>query len=424
MKTILKLLVLAAVLGGAAAAAYNPVREYWKKRSQPDWRLAAVERGDIVTVVNSTGTVKPVLSVQVGSFVSGPITDVHVDFNERVERNQLLANVDPRLFQANVDRDQATLATRLADVSRAEAQLKQAENDWLRAQALFQESPEFISASEMDQYRFNFKSLEAQLALAQASVDQARASLKNSEQNLEYCEIHSPVAGIVIDRMIDPGQTLAASFQTPVLFIVAPNMEQKMHVYAAVDEADIGYIRAAQREQRPVRFTVDAYPDDLFEGRIEEVRFSSTTNQNVVTYPVVVSAPNPDLKLLPGMTASLSFEIDQRKDVMKVPNSALRFYPESKHVHPDDRKLLDGATLDQPEQQDEQFGEAEMSAMDKAAARRERSRRHVWVADGEFLRAVEVVVGASDSKFTELLTGKLSLGQQLVIGIKPKAAGF
>ena len=155
-----------------------------------------------------------------------------------------------------------------------------------------------------------------------------RPTSSTSEANLDYTEIRSPVDGIVIDRKIDPGQTVAATFQTPELFIVAPDMRKEMHVFASVDEADIGLIRDAQESGQPVRFTVDAYPDDLFEGKIFQIRKSSTTTQNVVTYPVVVSAPNPDLKLLPGMTASISFQVARdATNVLRIPNAALRFYP-------------------------------------------------------------------------------------------------
>src|SRR5262249_52037125 len=150
-----------------------------------------------------------------------------------------------------------------------------------------------------------------------------------SQAQLRYTNIKAPVDGIIINRKIDPGQTLAAQFQAPELFVVAPDMRTKMYVHASVDEADIGLIHEAQRKDLPVTFTVDAYPDDLFEGMIEEIRLSSTTTQNVVTYPVIVAAPNPDLKLLPGMTASISFEVNRRADIIKIPNSALRYFPQA-----------------------------------------------------------------------------------------------
>jgi HlyD family secretion protein len=185
-----------------------------------------------------------------------------------------------------------------------------------------------------------------------------------------------------------------------------------------VDEADIGLIRAAQQAGQPVHFTVDAYPDDLFEGKIFEIRKNSTTTQNVVTYPVVVSAPNPELKLLPGMTASISFQVGEVKNVLRIPNAALRFYPQREQVRKDDRKLLEGGpTTGTPEEDQENTSR---SAEEKAETRRNRNRRHVWVKDGEFLRAVEVFTGLSDSKFTELVSGEIKLADQLVTGIQPK----
>src|SRR5262249_37056318 len=203
---------------------------------------------------------------------------------------------------------------------------------------------------------------------------------------LEYTEIRSPVDGIIINRKIDQGQTLAAQFQTPELFIVAPDMRTKMHILASVDEADIGAIREGQRRGLPVRFTVDAYADDLFEGTIFQIRMSSTTTQNVVTYPVVVATPNPELKLLPGMTASLSFQIADTQDTLRIPNAALRFYPQREQVRPEDRKLLEGVERDSKEDADS--ASIRRSAEEKAEARRHRNHRHVWVVDGDFLKAV------------------------------------
>jgi HlyD family secretion protein len=180
-----------------------------------------------------------------------------------------------------------------------------------------------------------------------------------------------------------------------------------------VDETDIGLIREAEKQDLPVVFTVDAYPNDLFEGEIEEVRFSATTTQNVVTYPVIVSAPNPELKLLPGMTASISFQVDERKDTLKIPNTALRFYPDAQHVREQDRELLEGVR-DLDDEEEERSDDFVMSAVERVEARRKRNRRHVWVTDGEFLKAIEIEVGLSDNRFSELVSGELKEGQELV----------
>jgi HlyD family secretion protein len=420
-KLILTVLALG-LLGAIGIAGFQPAQTYWKKRNRPVWKTAEVSRGDITAVVNATGTIKPVLSVRVGSFVSGPIIELKVDFNQEVLEGDLLARIDPRIYMASVQRDRAALASREADVERIKASLQLARNNESRAGALKEENADFVSQAELDQVRFARMELEAQLKLADAAVLQARANLDNSETQLAYTEIRAPVSGVVIDRKIDPGQTLAAQFQTPELFVVAPDMRKKMHVYASVDEADIGLIRRAQEQERLVRFTVDAYPDELFEGMIDEIRFSSTETQNVVTYPVIVAAANHDLKLLPGMTAGLSFEVDERAQILKIPNAALRFYPDTQHVRESDRKLLEG---DDWEEESADQTERTMSAHEKAEARRNRNRRHVWVDDGEALRAVEVDVGLSDSRFTELVKGNLKERDKLVIGVEPpKAWGF
>jgi HlyD family secretion protein len=263
-------------------------------------------------------------------------------------------------------------------------------------------------------------SLEAQEKLALAAVEQARAQLVFSQAQLDYTEIKAPASGIVINRKIDPGQTLAAQFQTPELFVIAPDMRNKMYVHASVDEADIGLIHDAKDEGLPVHFTVDAYPDDLFEGQVEEIRLSSATTQNVVTYPVVVSAPNPDLKLLPGMTASISFEVGRQEGVVKIPNSALRFFPQAQHVRPEDKALLEGKQAEQNEE--EQVTDSSLAANERAEVRKKRSRRHVWVQEGYKLKAVEVTTGISDSYFTEMVSGELKMGDDLVIGLKPAVA--
>ena len=418
MRTLFQLLIVLLVISGLGAAVYQPAMSYWKGRYRPHYRTAEVTRGRVVSVVNSTGTVKPVLSVQVGSFVSGPIESLFVDFNDEVKKDQLLAKIDPRLYESNVARDKAILATRRADVQRVQALLQQAKNNEIRAQALRDENKDFISDSEMDKFKFERMSLEAQQIVAEASVEEAMASLANAEANLGYTEIRSPVDGIIIDRKIDPGQTLAAQFQTPELFIVAPDMRKEMYIFASVDEADIGFIRKAQLGGKLVQFTVDAYPDDLFDGKIFQIRKSSTTTQNVVTYPVVVSAPNPELKLLPGMTASLSFQIDEVDDTLRIPNAALRFYPKREQVRPEDEKLLEGT--EESSEDEEERVDAVTSAPDKAEARRQRNRRHVWIEDGLRLKAVEVTTGLSDSKYTQLVSGELDEGQQLVTGLQPR----
>lgn len=463
IKPLVALLVLGGIAGGGAAA-YGPATKYWRERNRPRWRLADVARGEILAVVNSTGTVKPTLQITVGSFVSGPIIEIHGEYNQEVRKDELLARIDPRIYDAALQQQVANLRTRKAEVSRVKAQLQQAINDEKRAFKLRDEDPAFIAQAELDKFSFAKQALEAQLVLAEASVDQADASVANAQAQVDYTEIKSPVDGIIINRKIDRGQTLAAQFQTPELFIIAPEMKEKMHIHASVDEADIGLIRNAKLENLPVKFTIDAYPDDLFEGRIEEIRLSSTTTQNVVTYPVIVAAPNRELKLLPGMTASLSFQVDRRGEAIKIPNAALRFYPDVRYVHPDDRPVLEGSNANaanakaganaagqgdsgqgdssqggngagqspddnrggsregesddsDPTGLEENTPDRQLSAAERTAARKRRSRRHVWVVEGDWLRAISVETGLSDSRFSELVSGDVRPGARLVTGI-------
>jgi HlyD family secretion protein len=197
-------------------------------------------------------------------------------------------------------------------------------------------------------------------------------------------------------------------------------MRKEMHVNASVDEADIGLIKQAQKKNYPVTFTVDAYPDKTFTGSILEIRLNSTTEQNVVTYPVVVTVANPNLELLPGMTASLSFQVDQRANVVKVPNTALRFYPTAKQVRPEDVPILEGrAEMNSDADQDSQPSMQGVSVTERNRMRKERGKRHVWVTDGEKLRAIPVSTGMTDGQFTELTEGDLKPGDELVTGIKP-----
>lgn len=418
MRKFVKLLIVLLALGGVGAAAYRPALDYWRQRNRPVWRTDQVVRGDLLAFVNATGQVKPVLSVQVGAFVSGPIVELPAEFNQEVKQGDLLARIDPAIYSAIVQQETAILQVREAEVQRVQALLQQARNDEERGKALRARNLDFLSDTEWDQLQFNRMSLEAQLQVARASVEQAKASLKNAQANLDYTYIRSPVDGIVIDRKIDPGQTLASQFQTPELFIVAPQMREKMHVHALIDEADIGLVREAQLRGLKVEFTVDAYMDDLFPGVIEEIRYSSTTTQNVVTYPVIVAAANPELKLLPGMTANLSFLVDERKEVLKVPNAALRFFPEAQYVREADRGLLEGTGG--ADREDGALSERQLSADERSQARRRRTQRHVWIEDGEFLRAVAVELGLSDSRHTELVSDELKQGQALVTGLQSK----
>ena len=418
MKTLFRLLAVVGVLAGISAAAYGPTKKYFEDRNRPNWRTQFVSKGDIAQTVNSTGKVEPIHRVSVGASVSGPISELYVDYNSKVVEGQLLARIDQRIYKSTVERDRAQLLTRQAEVARAEAQQQQATKDERRGAELRKGNRDFISEAELDQFRFVRMTRDAEVLVAKANVDQAKALLDNSLANLAYTDILSPCEGVVIEKKIDIGQTLAAQFQTPEMFVVAPEMDKRMHIYASVDEADIGMIRKAQIDGQIVRFTVDAYPEELFDqGKIVQVRLSSTEEQNVITYPVVVETPNTDLKLLPGMTANLSFQIKRREGIIRVPNAALRFYPPRERVHPDDRKIIDG--VDEQKQMVTDTAK-QMSADEKAEATRAQNLRHVWVAEGNFLRGKPVRTGISDNRYTELIEGDLVENEELVVGEKPK----
>ncbi len=409
MRRILKWALILAVLAGVSAAVAVPTVSWWQFRSMPRYLTAPVSRGRVETVVNSTGTIKPVLSVSVGAFTSGPIAEVYVDYNSAVKKGDRLARIDPRLLQATVDHDRAAVESQKADLKRVEALLQQAVNNEDRARKLLAINPDYLAGTDMDQYLYTRMSYEAQHRLGLASIAQAEASLKNSEANLGYCDVRSPVDGIVIERKCDPGQTVAASFQTPELFVVAPEMDKHMYVYASVDEADIGLIRKAQETKQLVNFTVDAYPGELFGGQIYQIRKNSTTTQNVVTYPVIIEAPNPGMKLLPGMTANISFQIEAREGVLRVPGAALRFVPLAYQVRPEDRHYVETPAT---------AAEAgvKRSAGDKAEQARQRGHRIVWVQDGALLRAVPVTLGLIENQYAELVSGDLAEDQPVVTG--------
>ena len=299
-----------------------------------DYRLAAVEVGDIESVVLSAGTLAALNTVVVGSQISGQIAELHADFNDTVEEGELIARIDPRTFQARVQQNEADVAvakgnieSRKADLERAEATLRQARRDLARRETLQERG--HISATELDHDITLVETSQAQVAVAEAAIGNARATLEQREASLaqsmlefERTYIRSPVSGTVINRQVEIGQTVAASFSAPVLFEIGQDLH-RMKVEASVDEADIGRIR----EGMPCRFTVDAYPDRRFFGRIQQIRKAPNIVQNVVTYKVIITADNADLALLPGMTASVQIVLGSKSDVVKVPNAALRFAP-------------------------------------------------------------------------------------------------
>ena len=418
MRLLIKIIAALLLLGIGGWFGIPPLLAHWQARHKPVFRQAEVTRGEIISVVNSTGTVQPVLSVQVGSFVSGPLLKVHVDFNDKIKKGQVLAEVDPMIFKAQRDQARANLTSAKANLMQTEAKLEQAKQDWERAKIL--RPANAIADSDYDLAKSTYEVAQANVAVSKAAIEQSTASLQLAEANLGYTSIRSPVDGVVIDRKVDTGQTVASQFQTPELFKVAPDIEKRIFIFASVDEADIGLIRDAKQREQSVAFTVDAYPNDLFQGKVYQVRLNPTTTQNVVTYPVVVESANPDLKLLPGMTASLSFQIDKHENVLRVPNAAIRFFPKREQVRPEDRHVLEGDDRPPPDDKNRRAADAPRSAMERAEAGRNRNRRHVWVVEEDLLKAVEIVTGLSDSKYSEVVSGSLTEGQSVVTGVEQR----
>jgi HlyD family secretion protein len=340
----------------------------WRLPDEPPYTTVMVDRGDIVKTVSANGTLNPVVLVNVGTQVSGTIQKLHADFNDRVKAGQVLVELDPALFRAAVDQSRADLAN-------AQASLKLAEANAGRTRALYEKG--YVARAEWDQ-------AEQAIGVARAQVAAATARIRRDETNLRYSVIRSPVSGIVVSRNVDVGQTVAASFQTPVLFTIAENLK-RMQIDTTVAEADVGGIKVGQI----ATFTVDAFPGRDYQGRVRQIRLNSQVLQNVVTYNVVIDVANPDETLLPGMTAFVNIAVATREDVVRVPLSALRYRPEAD----DPRKPKDGKP-------------------DKAARGDEKT---VYRLKDGVAEPVKLRPGLNDNKFMEPLSGDLRVGDALII---------
>ncbi|RPI54429.1 MAG: efflux RND transporter periplasmic adaptor subunit [Acidobacteria bacterium] len=316
MRKSLLIVVAVAVLAGGGYAYY----QYRQKPPAPTINTARVTRGDLAEAVGATGTLQAVTTVQVGTQVSGTIQQLNADFNSLVHKGQVLARLDPSLFQTQIEQARANLIRAEADLERLRVALDDAKTKLNRARELSEKK--LIAQTELEAADVAVRSAEAQLRSQQAAVTQSTASLQQNQVNLQHTVIESPIDGLVISRNVDVGQTVAASMSAPTLFVLAADLT-KMQVLASLDESDVGRIRPGQ----VVRFRVDAYPNDEFTGSVTQVRLQPTTVQNVVTYQTVIDVPNPQLKLKPGMTATVNIEIARRTDVLRMPNTALRFRP-------------------------------------------------------------------------------------------------
>jgi len=353
----------------------------------PAYRTEAVTRGDIQATVTATGTVNAVTTVLVGTQVSGTIKGLFVDFNSRVKKGQIIAQIDPSTFESQVQQARANLQAAQANLDKANTALVDANRTLDRNKELF--SKNLIPRSDLDTAETNYETARAQVGSAKAQIEQARASLDFAKQNLEYTKIVSPVDGVVISRNVDVGQTVAASFQTPTLFTIAQDLT-KMQINTNVAESDIGVVKAGQA----VEFTVDAYPDTMFKGKVWQKRQAPITVQNVVTYDVVIQVDNRDFKLMPGMTANVSIIIVTRHDALRITNAAMRF----------------------------RFSERPAGAGSGAGAETkagantpEKKGPAVWVLEDGKPSRVNITPGISDGTYTEILSGNLKEGQAVIV---------
>ena len=343
----------------------------------PAWRIAAIERGDVRSTVSATGSLGAVQTIQVGTQVSGQVAAIYVDYNDRVRKGQLLARIDPRLQDQAVEDAQAQL-------ERAQATMQQADSDHARGQKLYDANA--ITASELS-------TLQSNLAIEKASVKSARIALDRARQNLAYTTVYAPIDGVIVERNVDVGQTVAASFSAPQLFLIANDLAD-MRILVSVDESDIGQIRTGQ----PVTFTVQAYPEDVFAGTVQQVRLQSKTQDNVVSYTAVVGVKNRTGKLLPGMTATVQFLTGHADDVLVVPNAALRVRPTPAML----ARLRQAADTSDAHDAD--------SAI-------------IWILDAHGTPApVRVRTGLSDGRVTQVEGAGLAAGRAVVIGVVDGAA--
>ena len=390
-----------------------------RQKAGPQLETARVDRGRIVAKVTATGVLSAIVTVQVGSQVSGRIQALYADYNSRVRKGQLIAKIDPQLFLATRDQARANLAAAQGNLAKAKAQAVDAQRQYARSKLLAEQK--LVAQADMETAQASAEAAQAGVQAAQGSVEQARAALHQAEVNLAYTDILSPTNGVVISRSVDVGQTVAASLQAPTIFVIAEDLA-KMQVDTSVAEADVGRLR----DGMDVTFTVDAYPAEVFRGSVRQIRNAPQTVQNVVTYDAVIDVANPDLKLRPGMTANVTFVYAQKDDALRVPNAALRFKPPP--------ELLGGAASGSAAGAAAQGapGPRAVGAVG-AAGRRDRpgaggrpDQRTVWVARDGKPASVGIRTGISDGSVTEVVEGPLSPGDAVITdvsGVKGTATG-
>ena len=361
MKTLKKIGIAIVVIAVLAVAAFLILRK--SEKPQMKYKTAEIHRGSIVNTVTATGTIEPIVQVEVGTQVSGIINHIYVDYNSVVKKGEVIAELDKTTLEADLASSSATLQSN-------KTEYEYQEKNFLRIKGLHEKKMVSDTDYETAEYQYN---------KAKSSYEKSQSDITKARQNLEYATIYSPIDGVVIDRAVEEGQTVAASFNTPTLFTIANDLRQ-MRVIADVDEADIGGVVEGQQ----ATFTVDAFPEDVFKGSVTQVRLQPTTESNVVTYEVVVDAPNPDLKLKPGLTANLTIYTMQKDSVLLVPLKALRFQPEN----------------------------APEPVADSANPR----ARVLWTQSPQGLQPVNVTTGDNDGIFAEI-TGDIKEGDKVVTGV-------
>ena len=356
----------------------------WRQSAQAErrYKTQAVEVGDVTKTVSANGTLNPVVVVQVGSQVSGTIDKLYADWNSKVKSNQTVARLNQDLFNTAVDQAKANLFSAQANVLKGEISVRDAKRTLARNLELHKR--ELVAQSDLDAAQMAYDSAVAQDKVYKAQAAQAQAALNQANVNLQHTIIRSPVDGIVVSRNVDVGQTVASSFQAPTLFQIANDLT-KMQIDSNFAEADIGSLKVGQ----PVRFTVDAFPERSFSAAVRQIRLNPIIQQNVVTYDVVVAVDNPEQILMPGMTAYVNIVVGERKNVLLVPNAALRFKPQEAQEKTPPSKPRQG----------EQGG----------------TIGTVYVLKDNRLQAVQIRIGISDNRFTEVVSGDLKAGDRVVV---------
>jgi HlyD family secretion protein len=399
----------------AAVAAVVVALVGWRvaRRTAPlAFETVPADRGPVVARVTASGTLSALVTVQVGSQVSGRIQSISVDFNSRVKRGQVIARIDPQLFEAAVEQARANLQAAEGNLRKTQAQAVDADRQAKRQRALADQK--LVAVADAETAESTADAARASVGAAEGSVAQARASLNQALVNLGYTSIVAPTDGVVISRNVDVGQTVAASLQVATLFTIAEDLK-RMQVDTSVSEADVGKLHA----DMPATFTVDAFPGERFEGKIRQVRNAATTVQNVVTYDAVIDVDNPELKLRPGMTANVTFVWAERKDALRVPNAALRFRP------PDDLLPPTGKGKGGPAGV---AGAADPKKADDEA--RERgdpsdavNRRTLWVLRDGKPSPVELEIGITDGTHTEVAKGPVAAGDACIVDVTGGKSG-